>query len=154
MDSLPNELIYSLLLSFCQGRPEGIVIISFVSKLWLEFAKSLGKFIRYNSDEAIRGIFSFCRVPLLEWSVNSGCPVELNHATHNLQMFKTLAGMGYEYNDYTLRKAVADGNLEVVKYARENGCPWGECNQIRSRICGFPLITCWLRNNGCPFGLS
>jgi hypothetical protein len=44
-----------------------------------------------------------------------------------------------------------DGHLEVLKWAKENGCPWNEnvCNNAAKN--GHLEILKWAIENGCPY---
>ena len=42
------------------------------------------------------------------------------------------------------------GNLEILKWARENNCPWGEFTSRYAARGGYLEIIEWLRENGCP----
>jgi hypothetical protein len=41
--------------------------------------------------------------------------------------------------------------LEVLKWARENGCPWGKQICADAAWGGSLEILKWLRENGCPW---
>ena len=44
----------------------------------------------------------------------------------HLDILKWLRENGCPWNGYTCAYAAMNGHLEVLKWARENGCPWNE----------------------------
>ena len=51
-----------------------------------------------------------------------------------------------------LRKIAKNGSLPVIKWVRENGCPWDEWVCIYAAKCGYLDCLIWARDNGCPWG--
>jgi len=43
------------------------------------------------------------------------------------------------------------GHLEVLKWARENGCPWDEDTCAGAAEGGHLEVLKWARENGCPW---
>ena len=43
-----------------------------------------------------------------------------------------------------------NGHLEVLKWARENGCPWDEWTFRHTMKNGHLDVITWLGENGCP----
>jgi len=43
------------------------------------------------------------------------------------------------------------GHLEVLKWARENGCPWDEETCAYAAKGGHLEVLKWARENGCPW---
>lgn len=48
-------------------------------------------------------------------------------------------------------KAVATGNVGLVRWARKNGCPWDEDTCSEAAAGGHLITLQWLRENGCPW---
>jgi hypothetical protein len=46
--------------------------------------------------------------------------------------------------------AALGGHLEVLKWARENGCPWDELTCAWAAKSGHIEVLKWARANGCP----
>ena len=46
--------------------------------------------------------------------------------------------------------AAGGGHLEVLKWGRENGCPWDKDTCACAAIGGHLEVLKWLRENGCP----
>jgi hypothetical protein len=47
--------------------------------------------------------------------------------------------------------AARGGHLEVLKWARENGCPWDEKTCAHAARGGHLKVLKWARENGCPW---
>lgn len=52
---------------------------------------------------------------------------------------------------YTCSYAALNGHLEVLKWARENGCPWDKNACLFEALSGNPEVLKWARENGCPW---
>ena len=50
----------------------------------------------------------------------------------------------------TCTYAARDGHLEVLRWARRNGCPWNEWTISAAAREGHLETLEWLRRNGCP----
>ena len=51
----------------------------------------------------------------------------------------------------TCAGAAEGGQLEVLKWLRENGCPWCERTCMSAAKGGHLEILKWARENGCPW---
>lgn len=47
--------------------------------------------------------------------------------------------------------AAENGHLEVLKWARANGCPWYEFTCAMAALDGHLKVLKWARANGCPW---
>jgi uncharacterized protein YabN with tetrapyrrole methylase and pyrophosphatase domain len=47
--------------------------------------------------------------------------------------------------------AAENGHLEVLKWARENGCPWNKDTCMNATREGHLEVLKWARENGCPW---
>ena len=47
--------------------------------------------------------------------------------------------------------AASNGYLNLIKWARTNGCPWSEYTSARAARGGHLEVLQWLRANGCPW---
>ena len=52
-------------------------------------------------------------------------------------------------NEYTCKNAAKNGHLEVLKWARENGCPWDWRTCTYAALNGHLEVLKWARENGC-----
>ena len=60
-----------------------------------------------------------------------------------------LRGQG-EWNSWTCRRAAENGHLDVLQWARENGCEWDYWTCCRAADNGHLYVLKWARENGCP----
>jgi len=51
----------------------------------------------------------------------------------------------------TCAYAAEGGHLEVLKWARENGCPWDKQTCAYAAKGGHLEVLKWARENGCPW---
>jgi len=77
------------------------------------------------------------------------CPSALSQRLEQVQWVHERAGFAWEARPHCLEAAVS-GNLEVLKWLREEGCPWHEdlCNEAGEKVVK------WAVRNGCPFRIS
>ena len=54
-------------------------------------------------------------------------------------------------DEEVMERAVASGNLVLVKWLRDEGCPWDEMACAWAAMLGHLKILKWLRANGCPW---
>ena len=68
-----------------------------------------------------------------------------------MEILKWLRSFGGYWDEETCKGAAERGHLDVLKYARENGCPWdvGTWNAVRDNPVGYSCLD-WLVENGCP----
>ena len=50
-----------------------------------------------------------------------------------------------------VRGAAEGGHLEMLKWARENGCPWDEDTCANAAKGGHLEVLKWARENDCPW---
>ena len=46
--------------------------------------------------------------------------------------------------------AADEGHLKVLKWAREQHCPWDEDTIYNALMMGHAEVALWARDNGCP----
>ena len=68
----------------------------------------------------------------------------------NLENMKWLKENGCPWNLWTFEYAALNGNLENMKWLKENGCPWDEQTFMRAAENGNLENMKWLKENGCP----
>ena len=56
-----------------------------------------------------------------------------------------------EAKKYICYRAAENGHLEILKWARENGCTWDEQTCSKAAMNGQLEILQWARSNGCPW---
>ena len=66
-------------------------------------------------------------------------------------MLKWARENGCPWNKYTCEGAAKGGHLEVLKWARENGCPWDAWTCEWAADGGHLEMLKWLHENGAPW---
>lgn len=96
-----------------------------------------------------------CHFSILKWAHENGCPWDEATCSHAV-------GSGYVRNQWGLQHrykwslcpgegAASDQRLEILKWARANGCPWDEVT-TRAAVEGKHWdILRWAVSNGCPW---
>jgi hypothetical protein len=76
----------------------------------------------------------------------------INYAVTNglLDLIKWARKNGCPWNEDTCFNAARGGHLEVLKWARENGCPWDSRTCYNAATGGHLEVLQWARENGCP----
>ena len=119
--------------------------------------------------------YGFPAKRMLLWAAESGCMTtfswvcanrdrfdvglykERNPSAHaalggNLEILKQTVALGYPLTTEVMVKACSSGNLEMVQWARHNGCPWDEFAMLGalrgSKNFDFLPIIKWMRSNG------
>ena len=83
-------------------------------------------------------------------------PTCLRHAIKLgcLQLVQHLYNAGYQINQTTCEAAALGGHLDILKWARANGCPWSEETCEEAAWGGHLETLQWARANGCPWDES
>ena len=66
-------------------------------------------------------------------------------------MLKWARQNGCPWKETTCERAAWGGHLEVLKWARQNGCPWDERTCAGAADGACLKVLKWLRQNGCPW---
>jgi hypothetical protein len=78
----------------------------------------------------------------------------MSGAVKNFFLVKWLKENGCPWNEYTCSGAAYIGNFELLKWARENGCPWDKKTCSNAARGGHFEILKWCRENKCPWDES
>lgn len=68
-----------------------------------------------------------------------------------LEILKWARSNGCHWDESTCFYATSGGHLEVLKWARANGCPWNESTCAFAALKGHLEVLKWARSNGCPW---
>ncbi len=68
-----------------------------------------------------------------------------------LDILKWLRENGCPWSEDTCVAAASMGHLHILQWARENGCPWDEETCSSAAEYGHLDILQWARRNGCPW---
>ena len=66
-------------------------------------------------------------------------------------MLKWARQNGCPWYENTCEATARGGHLEVLKWARQNGCPWDEETCADAAEGGHLEVLKWARQNGCPW---
>ncbi len=69
----------------------------------------------------------------------------------NLELLKFLHENGCPWDEKTCYRAALNGHLECLRYAHENGCPWDEETCWRAAKKGQLECLKYAHENGCPW---
>ena len=68
-----------------------------------------------------------------------------------LNLIKWARANGCPWNEWTCLYAANGGHLEVLQWARANGCPWNEYTCLHAAEGGHLEVLQWAISNGCPY---
>src|SRR5271169_1240038 len=68
-----------------------------------------------------------------------------------LEVLKWARQNGCEWNNLTCAGAALNGHLEVLKWAHQNGCEWNSLTCSRAALNGHLEVLKWARQNGCQW---
>ena len=68
-----------------------------------------------------------------------------------LEVLKWLRENDFPWSERKSDEAACNGHLEVLQWARENGCPWDENTCWAAASGGQLEVLQWARANGCPW---
>jgi hypothetical protein len=105
------------------------------------------------SNAALRGYFE-----ILKWARKNDCPWDDGR-------FATTSWLCHDHGGeatmtcglcphHTCSNAAFGGYFEILKWARENGCPWDEWTCSYAAKGGHFEILKWLRENGCEWDVN
>lgn len=70
----------------------------------------------------------------------------------NLDVLRWARANGCPWNVLTCAYAAAAGHLDILRWARKEGCPWNEATCAFAAAGGHLEVLKWCRANGCPWG--
>ena len=68
----------------------------------------------------------------------------------HLEVLKWARENGCPWNELICTNAALNGHLEVLKWTRENGCNWNDWTCANAAKNGHLEVLKWARENGCP----
>ena len=69
----------------------------------------------------------------------------------HLEVLQWARANGCPWDEKTCWRAAEGGHLEVLQWARTNGCPWNEGTCSAAALGGHLEVLQWARANGCPW---
>ena len=76
--------------------------------------------------------------------------LSLEYFTQNIELLKWARSNNCPWNKQVYSNAAMNGHLEVLKWARDNGCPWDKRVCLYAMENGYLEVLQWARDNGCP----
>ena len=135
-----------------------LFVFALVCKGWREAQLKVGGRLRTRalSDVVLPG-----RVELAKWGLAEGCPRESPNG-FTLAIAAAQYGrpelarwlcqeQGFSMDRHVMNRAAGHGNLELVQWLRDEGCPWGTLTTHWAVAYGRVEVLRWLRENGCPW---
>lgn len=93
------------------------------------------------------------RLPKFWWSWCNSPKQEaaFREACSSVELLKFAIEQGMPWGTYVCEAAAKEGNLEVLRFARENGCEWDQHTCYYSAMFGHLDLLQYARANGCPW---
>ena len=125
---------------------------------WLSTLKNRLRRGILDKPSVCKSAAKFGHLEIVKWARENGCPWEEARCTGG-EAGAGLSVPGPRINylekinriKYTCAWAARRGHLEVLKWVRENGCPWDEKTCSWAAKGGHLATLKWARENGCPW---
>ena len=69
-------------------------------------------------------------------------------------MLKWARENGCPWSESTCSSAAIGGHIEILKWARENGCPWDSQTTVMAALCNEFASLKWAVENGCLLNIA
>jgi hypothetical protein len=106
-------------------------------------------------------IVVFARVNKLCYRVSSNCAIQhkINRLLRcgdiamegSLEVLKWARSEGCSWDSYTCERAAKNGHFEILKWVRSEGCPWDSDTCSSAAQNGHLEVLKWARSEGCPW---
>jgi len=151
---LPNEILVEI---FSKLEAPQASICMMVNKRWNDILKEYRIGIRaYNNIiqaaaewAAYNGYLDLLKFAKIDFGVSILCQASAHGG--QLKVLKWARENGCPWNEWTCEYAASGGHLEVLKWARKNGCPWNEWTCYKAAYGGYLEVLKWARENRCPW---
>ena len=95
-------------------------------------------------------------VPMLIWCIERGYKLTMRTAMNaaeqgNLDVIKYLHENGCPWDEETCWRAAQAGHLDVLKYAHENACPWNWLTCTKAAAGDHLHVLKYAHEHGCPW---
>ena len=113
--------------------------------------------VKYVSQRYIPYRFMLTSISNLKWWIdNKSYKLTVKTSKYiamsgNLEVLKWARSNGCPWDVITCSFAAKNGHLEVLKWARSNDCPWDEYTCRNAARNGHLEVLKWARSNGCPW---
>ncbi|KAL6076337.1 Ankyrin repeat domain-containing protein [Balamuthia mandrillaris] len=153
-DLLPEELLCHILGILCaKDEEEGEGSVAAAARTCRRWYRCAPSGLRHKFSLS----WACSSMATLQWAhlgqgLHLGTEVCANAAfTGNLEMVQWAREQGCPWDETTCRLAARGGHLAVLEWARDRGCPWDEftCKEAAGR--GHLEVLKWARAKGCPW---
>ena len=83
------------------------------------------------------------------WNLTKTCAAIARRG--HLEVLKWARQNGFPWGSSTCYKAALGGHLEVLKWARAKDCPWSTLTCVKAASGGHLAVLRWARNHGCDW---
>ena len=127
-------------------------ILRLVNKNWNSKFLKYKKEFRFFFDEIItRNELNVLKYISKFKNLSTNRICEISSLKGNLEILKWARENNCPWDESTCSHAARGGHLEILKWARENGCPWDENTCSYAAFGGHLEILKWARANDCPW---
>ncbi len=128
--------------------PETQQITRLISRYWAGLIQPAD--VNLLKFGAIHNIVEYCMIGLSRgyWT-NTVCDISAKYGS--LDVLKWARAQGCPWGSWTCTLAAKYGHFETLKWARTHGCEWSENTCSWAACCGHLEILQWLRKHGCPW---
>ena len=151
---LPFDVAVSLVQKHLPD-PADLAVLRAVSKGMRDAVDATGRKVQEfgEEDAAERGYLSTLKCLRRRGRLYDECLLFAAAAmVGDLEAFKAMRlAENFPWDVLTCAYAAWGGHLEVLKWARENGCPWNRRTCSYAAAGGHLEMLQWARENGCPW---
>jgi hypothetical protein len=152
---LPNHLVVAhILRSDFLRDPADLAVLRRVSRGMRDAVDATGRKIEElrEDDAAERGYLSTLKCLRRQGRLcNNRLLCAYAARGGHLEVLKWSRENGCPWDKWTCEYAAKGGHFEVLKWARENGCPWDENTCYLAAEGGYLEVLKWARDNDCPW---
>ena len=129
-------------------EPETQQITRLISRYWAGLIRPAD--VNLLKFGAIHNLVEYCMIGLSRgyWT-NTVCDISAKYGS--LDVLKWARAQGCPWGSWTCTLAAKYGHFETLKWARTHGCEWSENTCSWAACCGHLEILQWLRKHGCPW---
>jgi len=152
MNDLPNELLVEI---FSKLESPQVSICMMVNRKWNGILRGykigikvheIHVHVKYDEWAAYNGYLDLLKFAKINFGGSVLC--DASAIGGQLEVLKWARKNGCPWGKWTCITAVQNGHLEVLKWARENGCPWDEDICSHAAQNGHLEVLKWARENG------
>lgn len=143
--------IINMLATYCDAEVLCIAVCNF------DLLKMLYSINNAKSDKLVGHAAFIGNTEIIQWAYDNNFPVDENFAcemavrSNNIELLTTFVQKKYTYTSDLYIHAAANGNIEMIKYLRNQGLLWGNgACQAAARCDKFATLI-YLVDNNCPW---